>query len=87
MYVLLSGKRGVYTGSSGLKVGYISGVETKQKAAGEHQFNFEDVKAVNEICTGGHVNFQGVDILLTSQWPKGVSNLAPQTVSILMYVL
>jgi len=41
----------------------------------DFEFNFEDVKNL-QIRLENEPGFKGVDILLTSQWPAGVDNLA-----------
>lgn len=69
------GKRGLYTASSGLKIAYLSGTEkvsTEDKAI---HFNEHDVVSVRNSCLKGQPSFRGVDILLTSPWPEGITNL------------
>lgn len=67
------GKRGLYTLSSGLKIVYLSGIESDKSS--EWQFDKEDVKAVRNSCFASKTNmgdYRGIDILLTSQWPQGI---------------
>lgn len=64
----------MFTGSSGLKMVYVSGKEKHQsKSDDKVSFTSEAAKSI-EVQIGN--SFAGVDILLTSQWPKGVENLA-----------
>ncbi|XP_002732856.1 CWF19-like protein 1 [Saccoglossus kowalevskii] len=73
------GKRGVFNSMSGLQVAYISGIEQPSGSsdAKAHHFTDIDVTALIESLTAD-TNFKGVDVLLTSQWPKGVSQNASQ---------
>lgn len=66
------GKRGLYTLSSGLKIAYLSGIEGE--ASSVWQFDKEDVKSVKNSCLCKSLlgEYRGIDILLTSQWPKGI---------------
>ncbi|XP_069681635.1 CWF19-like protein 1 [Periplaneta americana] len=67
------GKRGLYTETSGLKVAYVSGIEEGSgKSAQYHTFTGADVEAVKNICLRGQHQFRGVDILITSSWPKDI---------------
>ncbi|XP_071454762.1 CWF19-like protein 1 [Hetaerina americana] len=79
------GKRGLYRGSSGLKMAYVSGIDgpgggsRHSSSSGssndqpEHFFSEADVTAVRDACTrSSSGSFRGIDILLTSQWPHGV---------------
>lgn len=70
------GKRGLYTSSSGLKIAYLSGNgdQTKDNACG---FTENDVIAIRNSCLKGQPSFRGVDILMTSPWPRGITNLDP----------
>lgn len=65
------GDHGIFTGNSGLKLAYISG---KQKQDINHKsgFSMDSIKSLEVQIANGHQS--GVDILLTSQWPKGVEN-------------
>ncbi|XP_014219436.1 CWF19-like protein 1 [Copidosoma floridanum] len=72
------GKHGLYTASSGLKIAYLSGVEKGKDVAKECSFDHKDVTALRNSCLKGCPSFRGVDVLLTSQWPEGISNLDEQ---------
>ncbi|XP_015925567.1 CWF19-like protein 1 [Parasteatoda tepidariorum] len=65
------GKRGMFTGVSGLRIAYLSGVEHKDSS--RYTFNRKDV---TEILT--YTSQFNIDILLTSQWPRGVSKFAKE---------
>jgi hypothetical protein len=72
------GDHGIYTGASGLKIVYISGAQKKQPA-NQTGFSMEAIKAI-EVQLLNSPKFAGVDILLTSQWPKGVEQHATSLV-------
>ena len=59
----------MYTGSTGLQVAYLSGVEGLKHSP--THFTVEDVQAL-QLPLVSDSKFKGIDILLTSQWPKGV---------------
>ncbi|XP_067860890.1 CWF19-like protein 1 isoform X1 [Heptranchias perlo] len=65
------GRKGVFTGASGLQIAYLSGTEAQNEPAPAYSFTSKDVTALNSLLTANS-KFKGVDILLTSQWPKGV---------------
>nr|CAD7434267.1 unnamed protein product [Timema monikensis] len=69
-------KRGLFTTSSGLKIAYVSGIETNSKESPqEHTFVEADVVSVRDICYKGKPSFRGVDILVTSVWPKDIVHI------------
>ncbi|KAJ8381965.1 hypothetical protein SKAU_G00027430 [Synaphobranchus kaupii] len=65
------GRRGVFTGVSGLQIAYVSGREAQQEPAPAHCFTPKDASALAAPLVTSS-KFRGVDILLTSQWPRGV---------------
>nr|XP_020468951.1 CWF19-like protein 1 isoform X2 [Monopterus albus] len=69
------GRRGVFTGVSGLQIVYVSGREALQEPAPAHCFTSKDLSALVAPLTSSS-KFRGVDILLTSQWPRGVWHYA-----------
>ena len=74
------GKHGVYTTSSGLKIAYLSGVEREDpNDSSGHLFGEKEVISVKDACLKGCPSFRGVDILLTAQWPEGMTNLVDET--------
>ncbi|CAG2205549.1 CWF19-like protein 1 [Mytilus edulis] len=66
-----TGKKGTYNGSSGLTIAYLSGTESSEGKSGEINFSQQDVTSLL-LPVATDTKFQGVDILITSQWPKGV---------------
>ncbi|NWW74357.1 C19L1 protein, partial [Climacteris rufus] len=69
------GRRGVYSGCSGLQVAYLSGTEAQQQPAPAHSFGAKDVAELKSSLLASP-NFKGVDILLTSPWPRDVGMFA-----------
>ncbi|CAM1328174.1 CWF19L1 (predicted) [Pycnogonum litorale] len=70
------GKKGLFTGSSGLKIAYFSGRESDGTYSDETiTFSTSEAQSVIESIANSS-NFQGVDILLSSQWPNGVEKYA-----------
>lgn len=72
---MIVGKRGIYNTSGGLKIAYLSGIQASGVKTKCFEFNKEDVIGLRDMCLRGQPNFRGVDVLLTSQWPKNVYNL------------
>ncbi|XP_009008381.1 CWF19-like protein 1 isoform X2 [Callithrix jacchus] len=67
------GRKGVFTGSSGLQIVYLSGTESLTEPVPAYSFSPKDVSSLRMMmCTTSQ--FKGVDILLTSPWPKYVGN-------------
>lgn len=63
------GRKGVFTGSSGLQIAYLSGTESLDEAIPSYSFSPKDVSSLRTVlCSASQ--FKGVDILLTSPWPK-----------------
>ncbi|NXD02585.1 C19L1 protein, partial [Certhia familiaris] len=69
------GRRGVYSGCSGLQIAYLSGTEAQQQPAPAHSFSAKDVAELKTSLLSTP-NFRGVDILLTSPWPRDVGTFA-----------
>uniref|UniRef100_W5NK96 CWF19-like protein 1 n=1 Tax=Lepisosteus oculatus TaxID=7918 RepID=W5NK96_LEPOC len=65
------GRRGVFTGASGLQIAYVSGTEAQHEPAPAYCFAPKDIAALL-IPLVSSSKFKGVDILLTSQWPRGI---------------
>ncbi|NXR11629.1 C19L1 protein, partial [Semnornis frantzii] len=65
------GRRGLYSGASGLQIAYLSGTEAQQEPAPAYSFSAKDVAELKTSLLSTP-NFKGVDILLTSPWPRGV---------------
>lgn len=70
------GKKGLLSAGGGLQIAYLSGIESKKDRADNTHFCSEDVKELQIALTNTKKQFKGVDILLTSQWPKGISKFA-----------
>ncbi|XP_015190727.1 PREDICTED: CWF19-like protein 1 [Polistes dominula] len=71
------GRRGLYVATSGLKIAYISGIESNKTECKEVCFQKNDVVSVKNACLKGQPSYRGVDILLSSPWPKGITDLDP----------
>ncbi|KAI4888468.1 hypothetical protein NFI96_015928 [Prochilodus magdalenae] len=69
--IICLGRKGIFTGASGLQIAYVSGREAQQEPAPAHCFTAKDVTALLTPLMSSS-KFKGVDILLTSQWPRGV---------------
>lgn len=67
----ISGRRGLFTGVSGLQLAYVSGQEALHEPTPAHCFTPEDLSTL-VVPLVNNSKFRGVDILLTSQWPRGV---------------
>lgn len=78
--IIYLGKKGVFKTSSGLRVAYISGIESPSGStpSPKHCFSQTDTKNLLNLLKVDSSDYKGVDILLTSQWPKGVTNYANQ---------
>lgn len=74
------GRKGVFTGSSGLQIVYLSGTESLSEPVPSYSFSPKDVSFLRTmLCSTSQ--FKGVDILLTSPWPKYVGNFGNSSVS------
>lgn len=78
------GKRGLYTASSGVKIAYLSGVEGSSSS--DIHFDMSDAEQVRNACLSSNIasDFRGVDILMTSQWPKGIEKTEDESGSTLI---
>lgn len=87
-----TGKMGRLIGSTGLKIAYLSGVELPEnlrenKNAIADTFNKYNVYISRRLVKSMIDSVgSGIDILLTSQWPKDVTNYAISLVSLIKYV-
>lgn len=74
------GRKGVFTGSSGLQIAYLSGTESLDEPVPSYSFSPTDVSSLRTmLCSASQ--FKGVDILLTSPWPKYVGSFGNSSVS------
>ncbi|XP_044518811.1 CWF19-like protein 1 isoform X1 [Gracilinanus agilis] len=67
------GRKGVFTGASGLQIAYLSGTESLAEPSPPYSFTSKDVCSL-QAALRSTSQFKGVDVLLTSPWPKGVGN-------------
>ncbi|XP_070200579.1 CWF19-like protein 1 [Littorina saxatilis] len=70
------GPRGRYTASSGLQITYLSGIEAEGEK-GISTFSSQDVADLL-LPVVSNSQYKGTDILLTSQWPRGVDKYATE---------
>ncbi|XP_044736646.1 CWF19-like protein 1 [Chrysoperla carnea] len=68
------GKRGLFSPSTGLKIAYLSGIQSDSDEYEKFTFRKQDAMALKAACVRSQCSFRGVDILLTSQWPKFITN-------------
>ena len=75
-------EKGVLTTSTGLKIVYISGVESPSSSspAPKHCYSESDLKNLMTVLKTNQPDYKGVDILLTSEWPKGVTTFGNKPV-------
>lgn len=64
---------------------YLSGLESDIVSDSTH-FNAVDISALTDPVKND-TKFKGVDILITSQWPKGVEKYGADLVSPLTYLI
>ncbi|KAJ7426905.1 CWF19-like protein 1 [Willisornis vidua] len=64
-----------YSHKCQLQVAYLSGTEAQEQPAPAHSFSAKDVAELKESLLSSP-NFRGVDILLTSPWPRDVGTFA-----------
>ncbi|ESP05130.1 hypothetical protein LOTGIDRAFT_227825 [Lottia gigantea] len=73
----IKGKRGRYTTSSGLQIAYLSGLESSTEEGDKSHFTHKDTCSL-VLPVISDPNYIGIDILITSQWPRGVQKYASQ---------
>jgi len=69
-FIHLLGKDGVFKTSDGLKIGYISGIESNKAENEFHTYYFDSISHFKESCVRNGI--VSLDILLTSPWPFDV---------------
>lgn len=74
------GRKGVYVGSSGLRIAYLSGIDGSRQKDDDTRFTDDDVDGLLTNATANK-DFKGVDILLTSAWTYGVEKYGQPVVS------
>lgn len=70
------GRKGILKTKSGLQIAYLSGLEKSEAPEEGCHFIADDVMSLESQCQDE--SFKGLDILISSSWPKGVSNFANQ---------
>ncbi|XP_053385188.1 CWF19-like protein 1 isoform X3 [Mercenaria mercenaria] len=70
------GKKGLYNGSSGLQLAYLSGTQS-DFISDNTSFNALDINSLTDPVKNDS-KFKGVDILITSQWPEGVEKYSTE---------
>jgi len=74
--VIYLGKQGSFTTREGLKIAYLSGLQANELGeAGDCNYSPTNLQALEANLGWGDPRYQGVDILLTADWPKGITNL------------
>lgn len=63
----------MFTGASGLQIAYLGGIESSSDPAPAYCFTAKDITSL-KMSLLSNSKFKGVDILLTSPWPKDVWN-------------
>ena len=51
----------------------MSGIESGSGKSSDYTFTESDVESVKNICARGNHKFHGVDILISSSWPKDIT--------------
>ncbi|KAL9978838.1 hypothetical protein ACROYT_G016409 [Oculina patagonica] len=70
------GRKGILKTQSGLQIAYLSGVEKSDAPEEGCHFTQDDITSLESQCQDD--SFKGLDILISSCWPKGVSQFANQ---------
>jgi len=78
--VVYLGRQGSFTTREGLRIAYLSGVQAEDPLSPlDHHYTPANLQALEATLGWGDSRYQGVDILLTNDWPKGISNLTSRT--------
>ena len=76
--VVYLGENGCFTTKEGMTIAYLSG--RQQDSGGgakkDYEFGYDQVKSMEVQMKLGDTKFQGVDVLITSDWPHGVCNFS-----------
>ena len=76
--VIYLGKQGCFTTKEGLKIAYLSGLQTHDVlSAKSHNYTAENLNSLEATLRWDSPRYLGVDILLTSDWPRGITNNLP----------
>ncbi|KAK2568165.1 CWF19-like protein 1 [Acropora cervicornis] len=68
------GRKGILKTQSGVQIAYLSGVEKSEAPEDGCHFSQDDILALESQCQDE--SFKGLDILITSCWPRSVSQFA-----------
>eukprot|EP00088_Acartia_fossae_P069650 TRINITY_DN9155_c0_g1_i3.p1 TRINITY_DN9155_c0_g1~~TRINITY_DN9155_c0_g1_i3.p1 ORF type:complete len:523 (+),score=146.82 TRINITY_DN9155_c0_g1_i3:40-1608(+) len=73
--VIYLGKQGSFTTNEGLRIAYMSGVNSEDPlAAKEYNYSIQNLQSLESSLRWDDSRYQGVDILLTSDWSRGIGN-------------
>lgn len=73
--VVYLGRQGSFTTNEGLKIAYMSGVQNQDPLlAKDYNYSLQNIQSLEDNLRWDDTRYPGVDILLTSDWPKGISN-------------
>lgn len=74
--VIYLGRQGSFTTREGLKIAYLSGVQCGgEEKPQDFHYSPSNLQTLEANLKWDDVRYQGVDILLTNDWPKGITNL------------
>lgn len=83
MLIYLIGKDGIFNTSDGLKIGYISGLQSNTCKENEiHTFNYDSLAKFKDSCI--RAGTTSLDILLSSPWPLDIRN-KERTAEVLLF--
>ena len=72
--VVYLGEHGCFTTREGMTIAYLSGRQQEVSGGGakkDYEFGYDQVKSMEVRMKWGDTKFQGVDVLITSDWPHG----------------
>ena len=73
--IIYLGRQGCFTTKEGLRIAYISGSQAQDSLeAGAHNYTVESLNSLEANLRWDSDKYLGVDILLSSDWPKGIGN-------------
>ena len=80
--MLSLGQKGLFTTKEGLKIVYLGGLDKSTIANAVEYITFDDkdIDTLEVNCQNN--DFEGVDLLLTNQWPKYIEKNAKELVKI-----
>jgi len=73
--IIYLGRQGSFTTREGLKIAYLSGVQAEDILnTKDYNYTGTNLNKLESNLKWDDTRYQGVDILLTNDWPKGISN-------------